>query len=359
MKIAQIAPLYESVPPKMYGGTERVVSYLTEELVRQGHDVTLFASADSRTHARLVAPDLPALRLGGQQVSDVAAHFLLLEQVLRCADNFDVLHFHVDFLHFPFTRRERTNHLTTLHGRLDLNGLKPLYEEYWDQPVVSISASQRRDLPHALWVGTVPHGLPADLYTLGKGDGGYLLFLGRITAEKGIEDAIAIAKAVGIPLHIAAKVDPADREYFEARIKPLLGDDLVVYVGEVNEQEKNTLLGEALALLFPIDWPEPFGLVMIEAMACGTPTIAYRRGSVPEVIEEGLTGRIVEGRAAAIAAIADIERMDRRAVRTRFLERFTAARMAGDYVQLYRTIGRPAVEYGRITATVARGSVAA
>ena len=340
MRIAQIAPLYESVPPKLYGGTERVVSYLTEELVRQGHEVTLFASEDSRTHAHLNPLHMPALRLSAAGASDVAAHYRLLEDVMRHGDEFEAMHFHVDFLHFPFTRRAYPKHLTTLHGRLDMPGLTELYEEYWDQPVVSISASQKAPLPHALWIGTVYHGLPLDLYRPGPGKGGYLAFLGRIAPEKGPEEAIAIAKAAGIPLKIAAKVDPVDQDYFEARVKPLLDSNLVQFIGEVDEAGKQDLLGDALALVFPIDWPEPFGLVMIEAMACGTPVVAYRRGSVPEIIDEGLTGFIVEDRAGAVDVLSRVGGLDRAAIRQRFEARFGVERMVRDYLDIYRVVAR-------------------
>ena len=295
MRIAQVAPLYESVPPKYYGGTERVVSYLTEELVRQGHEVTLFASGDSVTKARLVSACRRSLRLDKHCVDQMAHHILLLEQVFRRADQFDVVHFHVDYLHFALSRRQPTAHVTTLHGRLDIPDLVPLYQEFSDMPVVSISDAQREPLPWVNWQATVYHGLPDDLYRFRAAPGTSLAFLGRISPEKRVDRAIEIAKRVRMPLKIAGKVDRVDEDYFESVVKPLLRDPLVEYVGEIGEGVKGEFLGNAYALLFPIDWQEPFGLVMIEAMACGTPVIAYRRGSVPEVMEEGRTGFMVKG----------------------------------------------------------------
>ncbi|RMF23117.1 MAG: glycosyltransferase family 4 protein, partial [Deltaproteobacteria bacterium] len=303
MRIAQVAPLYESVPPRLYGGTERVVFHLTEELVRQGHDVTLFASGDSRTSARLCAPVERALRLGDGYDDAIPYHLVELEEVWRHADDFDVIHFHTDYLHFPVARRLGVPHVTTMHGRLDLRDLPPLYKEFRDIPLVSISDAQREPLAGANWVATVYHGLPLDAYHLVERPEGYLAFLGRISPEKRPDRAIEIARRVGIPLKIAAKVDRADRSYYEERIKPLLDGPGVEFIGEISEREKNEFLGNALALLFPIDWPEPFGLVMIEAMACGTPIVAFRGGSVDEVIDEGVTGVIVEDIEAAVAAI--------------------------------------------------------
>jgi glycosyltransferase involved in cell wall biosynthesis len=335
MRIAQVAPLFESVPPKYYGGTERVVSYLTEELVRQGHDVTLFASGDSMTRARLVAGSRRSLRLDKHCVDQLAHQVLMLERVVQRAASFDVIHFHVDYLHFPFSRRHPTPHLTTLHGRLDIPDLEPLYREFGDVPVVSISQAQRQPLPFANWIGTVYHGLPADLYRFRREPGEYLAFLGRIAPEKRVDRAIEIARRVGLPLKIAAKVDLVDREYFENVIEPLLDDPLVEYVGEIGEGEKDEFLGNARVLLFPIDWPEPFGLVMIEAMACGTPVIAFRRGSVPEVMEPGRTGFVVNDLDTAVAAARRIGDLSRQRCREVFEERFTATQMAYDYLDLY------------------------
>ena len=341
MKIAQIAPLAESVPPKLYGGTERVVAYLTEELVRLGHDVTLFASADSETSAHLVAGAPHALRLD-PRVSDPLAHLtLMIEQVRRRAHEFDVLHFHIENLHLPVFRPMARKTVTTMHGRLDGPGLEPLYREFGEMPLVSISDSQRRPLPSANWVGTVYHGLAREVCPFNPAPrGNYFAFLGRVSPEKGLERAIEIALRAKVRLRIAAKVDRADEDYFNARIKPLLQQPGIEFVGEVNEAQKPAFLGNALALLFPIDWPEPFGLAMIEAMSCGTPTIAWRNGSVPEVIDEGRTGCIVGSIDEAVAAVASAARLDRLAVRERFEERFSAARMAHDYLAVYRALGR-------------------
>jgi glycosyltransferase involved in cell wall biosynthesis len=339
MRIAQIAPLFESVPPRTYGGTERVVHYLTEALVRQGHDVTLYASADSRTSARL-RPTVPeALRLSKVRRDPLPWHLLQLAEIARDAGEYDIVHFHTDLLHFPLSRKLEVPQLTTLHGRLDLPDLKPLYQEFRDMPVVSISDHQRAPLPMARWAGTVYHGLPADLYTFRAEGGDYLVFLGRISPEKGPEQAIEIAVKADMPLKIAAKVDEVDREYFEERVKPLLAHPLVEFVGEVDERGKNELLGGARALVFPICWPEPFGLVMIEAMACGTPVIAFRNGSVPEVVRDGVSGYIVDSVDAAVEALGRIDAIDRAGCRAWFDERFTADRMARDYVKLYREQG--------------------
>jgi glycosyltransferase involved in cell wall biosynthesis len=342
MRIAQVAPLYESVPPHAYGGTERVVSYLTEELVRRGHEVSLFASGDSVTAARLVATHPRALRLDPSHPDPLVQHLLLLERLFREAQQFDVIHFHCDYLHFPFSRRVPVVAVTTLHGRLDLAGLPALYREYRDMPVVSISRSQRAQLPEAAWTGTVHHGLPPDLYRFQEWDGtrnrGYLAVLGRISPEKRVDLAIEIATRAGWPLKIAAKVDPADRNYFESVIRPLLGRPGVEFVGEIGENEKQDFLSGAAALLFPIDWPEPFGLVMIEAMACGTPVIAFRRGSVPEVITPGVTGFIVDGVAGAVAAVGRLSDFDRRACRAEFEQRFTVSHMASSYLDIYRRL---------------------
>ncbi|HXG31518.1 MAG TPA: glycosyltransferase family 4 protein [Thermodesulfobacteriota bacterium] len=336
MRIAQVAPLYESVPPKYYGGTERVVSYLTEELVRQGHDVTLYASGDSVTKAHLVAPCRRSLRLDKHCMDQLAHHVLMLEMVFKDPDRFDIIHFHIDYMHFPISRRHRTPHLTTLHGRLDIPDLVPLYQEFREVPVVSISNSQREPLPWLNWQGTVYHGLPEDLYTFREEPGGYLAFLGRISPEKRVDRAIEIARRIGMPIKIAAKVDNVDKDYFEDVVEPLLRNPLVEYVGEIGEGEKDEFLGNAYALLFPIDWPEPFGLVMIEAMACGTPVIAYRRGSVPEVLEEGVTGFIVQGLEDAIEAVRRVPTLSRRRCREVFEERFSASRMVRDYLTIYK-----------------------
>src|SRR6266436_3354836 len=306
MRIAQVAPLSESVPPKQYGGTERIVSYLTEELVQQGHQVTLFASGDSVTRARLVASCPRALRLDDQCVDQLAHCMVLLDQVFRQAPTFDLIHFHIDYLHFPLSIRQRVPHVTTLHGRLDIPDLVPVYQTFPSMSVVSISDAQRTPLPWLQWQGTVYHGLPEDLYTFQATSGSYLAFLGRISPEKGVEQAIAIARQADRPLKIVAKVDHADLEYFQSVVQPLLDDPLVVYLGEMGERDKNAFLGQAYALLFPIDWPEPFGLVMIEALACGTPVIAYGRGSVPEVLEDGVTGWIVVGHDEAVQAVAQV-----------------------------------------------------
>ncbi|MCC6458721.1 MAG: glycosyltransferase family 4 protein [Caldilineaceae bacterium] len=335
MRIAQVSPLYESVPPKLYGGTERVVSFLTEELVQQGHEVTLFASGDSVTQARLVAPCERSLRLDPECVDQMAHHILMLEQVVQQVDNFDIIHFHLDYLHFPLSRRYGMLNVTTLHGRLDIPDLVPLYQEFREMPLVSISNAQREPLPWVNWQGTVYHGLPVDLYTASAQPGEYLAFLGRISPEKRVDRAIEVAKRVNMPLKIAAKIDPADEEYFQAEIKPLLDHPLIEYVGEVGEGEKGEFLRNAYALLFPINWPEPFGLVMIEAMACGTPVIAYEHGAVPEVLHDGKTGFVVHDLAETVQAVERVETIDRRECRRVFEERFSASRMARDYVALY------------------------
>ena len=338
MRIAQVAPLFESVPPKYYGGTERVVSYLTEELVRQGHEVTLFASGDSVTKAHLVAACRRSLRLDKHCVDQLAHQILMLEHVFQRATEFDIVHFHVDYLHFPLSRRQPITDVTTLHGRLDIPDLVPLYREFGDMPVISISNAQRAPLPWVDWQATVYHGLPTELYRFHAGPGNYLAFLGRISPEKRVDRAIKIAKQVQIPLKIAAKVDTADKEYFENVIKPLLRDPLVEFVGEIGDEEKNEFLGNAYALLLPIDWPEPFGLVMIEAMACGTPVIARRGGAVPEVMEEGHTGFIVKGFKDAVAAVRRVSELSRKRCREVFEQRFTAARMAHDYLEVYERL---------------------
>jgi len=338
MHIAQVAPLYESVPPKTYGGTERVVSYLTEELVRQGHDVTLFASGDSETAATLVPACPRSLRLDEEAVDHMAPHVLMLEEVYRHADAFDVIHFHVDYLHYPVSRRQDTPQVTTLHGRLDLPALGPLYQEFHDMPVVSISDAQRVPLNGADWQATVYHGLPTDLYQFRPESEGYFAFLGRISPEKRVDRAIEIAKTVKVPLKIAAKVDPVDRKYFANEIESMLEHPLVEYLGEIHEAEKGEFLGNAAALLFPIDWPEPFGLVMIEALACGTPVVAYRHGSVPEVLADKRAGFIVSEFDEAVQAARTVDHLDRRACRDYFEERFQVARMAHDYLNVYEQL---------------------
>jgi glycosyltransferase involved in cell wall biosynthesis len=338
LRIAQVAPLFESVPPQCYGGTERVVSYLTEELVAQGHDVTLFASGDSLTKARLVSPCRRSLRLDTDCVDRLAYHILMLEQVFKQAHKFDLIHFHIDYLHYPLSRRNLVPILTTLHGRLDMPDLAPLYDEYGEMPVVSVSDAQRAPLPQANWQATVHHGLPPELYSFSGAAGSYLAFLGRISPEKRVDRAIEIARRVNTPLRIAAKVDPDDRHYFEETIEPLLKDPLIEYVGEIGDAEKGDFLADARALLFPIDWPEPFGLVMIEAMACGTPVIAYRNGSVREIIEDGCTGFIVEGIDEACEAVRRVPRLSRQRCREIFESRFTATRMARDYLRVYERL---------------------
>jgi glycosyltransferase involved in cell wall biosynthesis len=336
MRIAQVAPLYESVPPKYYGGTERVVSYLTEELVRAGHEVTLFASGDSITEARLIAPVSRSLRTDEHCVDQLAHHILMLEAVLQRQSEFELIHFHIDYLHFPLSKRLDLTHVTTLHGRLDIPDLQPLYREFRQMPVISISNSQRAPLWWINWQGTVYHGLPGNLHRLSEKPGSYLAFLGRISPEKGVERAIEIARRAGMKLKIAAKVDRVDREYYNESVKPVLSGPLVEYVGEVGEAEKTEFLGNAHALLFPIDWPEPFGMVMIEAMACGTPTIAFRRGAVSEILEDGVTGFIVQNQEEAVQAVERAHAFDRRRCRRVFEDRFSAARMAQDYLAIYR-----------------------
>jgi glycosyltransferase involved in cell wall biosynthesis len=340
MRIAQVAPLYESVPPKLYGGTERVVSWLTEELVRLGHDVTLFASGDSLTTARLIPACKKALRLDSSCVDRLAHHVILLDQVFSEKENFDLIHFHVDYLHFPFSRRQQIAHVTTLHGRLDLPDLVPLYRLFRDIPVISISDAQRKPLPWVNWQGTVHHGLPRESFSLGGGKGGYLAFLGRTSPEKGLDQAIEIAKRAEMPLKIAAKIDRVDVEYFETVIKPLLDHPLIEFIGEIGYPEKNVFLGNAAGLLFPINWREPFGLVMIEAMACGTPVIAYPLGSVPEVMQERVTGFIVPDLERAVKAVKRLGEIDRRKCRRYFEQHFNAERMAQDYLNIYQRLVR-------------------
>lgn len=336
MRIAQVAPLYESVPPKTYGGTERVVSYLTEELVRQGHEVTLFASGDSVTNASLISTVDCSLRLHPNKPDPAPLHAVQLGQVQIRRDDFDIIHYHNDYLHFPMSRANRHAQLTTLHGRLDLPELIPLYEEFSEMPLISISQSQRTPLNGVNWVSTIHHGLPEGLFNPVYTPGKYLAFLGRISPEKRVDRAIEIARRAGLPLKIAAKVDKADEVYYQEKIAPLLkASPFAEYIGEINEEQKQDFLGGAIGLLFPIDWPEPFGLVMIEAMACGTPVIAYRRGSVPEVIEPGVNGFCVSNIDEAVEAVGSIDTISRQNCRQEFLRRFTAYRMARNYVEAY------------------------
>ncbi len=338
MRIAQVAPLYASVPPRKYGGTERVVSYLTEELVCLGHEVTLFASGDSVTTARLVAPSPRSLRAERHSATIMGHYARMLGQVSHASASFDVIHFHIDFLHFPLFDQQTTPHLTTFHWRLDNPDLLPLFEDYRNTPVVSVSDSQREPVPWLNWRGTVYHGLPEELYTCHDHAGTYLAFLGLLCPEKGVDRAIEIARRANREIKIAGRVGPQEREYFERVAKPLLDDPRVDFVGELEYSEIGEFLRGAYALLFPIDWPEPFGLVMIEAMACGTPTIAYRRGSVEEVIEDGVTGFIVEDIEEAVAAVERVPSLSRKRCREVFEERFTASRMAQDYLAIYRRL---------------------
>jgi glycosyltransferase involved in cell wall biosynthesis len=344
MKIAQIAPLMESVPPKLYGGTERVVSHLSEALVQQGHDVTLFASGDSVTSARLVACTKEAIRLNPAVQDYVPYYMIMLDKVRRSSHLFDVLHFHIDAFHMPLFRNLSTKTVTTLHGRQDLPDLVPLYRAFPEMPLVSISNAQREPIVDANFAKTIYHGLPLDLLAPNYDPrGGYVAFLGRISREKRPDRAIAISNALGLPLKIAAKIDKVDEAYFREEIAPLLDRPGVEYLGEINDRDKARFLGDALALLFPIDWPEPFGLVMIEAMACGTPVLGFRRGSVPEIIDDRLTGRLVTTVDEAIRVLPEVIRLDRRAVRRRFEERFSAPRMAKEYLDVYRGVSLGAV----------------
>ncbi|MBR1004649.1 glycosyltransferase involved in cell wall biosynthesis [Bradyrhizobium japonicum] len=336
MRIAQLAPLAESGPPKLYGGTERVIAWLVDELVELGHDVTLFASGDSKTKGKLHAVWPRALRLGRRGADPNAACALLIEAIAERAGDFDVIHSHVDWLPLPVLGRTGVTFLTTMHGRLDLPGLADVIGAFPEAPFVSISDNQRRPLPNANWISTIPHGLPKDLFRPSSESGSYLAFLGRLTAEKGPEDAIRIARAAGMPLRIAAKIPRAETAYFKKKLEPEIDSEEIKLVGEVDDVRKQPFLAGAAALLFPIDWPEPFGLVMIEAMACGTPVIAYRSGSVPEVVEDGITGFIVDGEEQAIKAVKEAGRLDRSRIRARFEERFEAGRMARQYEEVYR-----------------------
>jgi glycosyltransferase involved in cell wall biosynthesis len=339
MKVAQIAPLMESVPPRLYGGTERIVSYLTDELVRQGHDVTLFASGDSKTTARLISCCAEALRLNPRVKDVIPYHMGMMDAVRRMASQFDILHFHIDQFHFPVFREMAGKTITTLHGRQDLPDLRFLYAKFPEMPLVSISDAQRRPIPGANFAATIYHGIPDGLLLPDKGPrAGYLAFLGRIAPEKRVDRAIALARAARLPLKIAAKVDKVDQAYFDAEIRHLLDQPGVTYVGEINEGAKAAFLSNARALLFPIDWPEPFGLVMIEAMACATPVLAFRGGSVAEVVEDGVSGIIVDTMEEAHNRLGDVLALRRERVRQRFEERFTAARMAQDYVRIYQRL---------------------
>jgi glycosyltransferase involved in cell wall biosynthesis len=350
MRIAQIAPLTEAIPPKLYGGTERVVHWLTEELVALGHDVTLFASGDSVTSATLEPMWDQSLRLSGSIRDPNALHMLMLERVRRRASDFDVLHFHLDYYPFSLFSRQSTPFLTTLHGRLDLPEHQPVFTAFSSIPVVSISNAQRRPVPQAGWVRTIYHGVPEDLLRPQPVTPSYLAFLGRIAPEKGVDQAIKIAGRCGIPIKIAAKVDKADVEYFEANIRSLLDLPHVEYIGEISDKEKAPFLSGAVGLLMPVTWPEPFGLSMIEAMACGTPVVAYNRGSVPEVVEDGLTGFVVEDELSAINAVRRLHQLPRQAIRARFEERFTARLMAKEYLATYRSLMSGAVARPRLVA---------
>jgi glycosyltransferase involved in cell wall biosynthesis len=335
MRIAQVAPLVESVPPESYGGTERIVSYLTEELVKLGHEVTLFASADSVTSAKLVPVIARSLRSDSSVRDPVSRVVIEIEEVLKRTENFDLVHFHDGYIHFPAVRRLGIPAVTTMHGRMDLPDLAALFGEFLDMPLISISDQQRTPLPSANWIATIYHGLPVELYTFGEDPENYVLFVGRICPEKRPDRAIEIAKRAGIPLKIAAKVDKVDEQYFESEIKPLLDSPLIEFVGEVDEAGKNALLGRARALLFPIDWPEPFGLVMIEALACGTPVIAFECGSVPEVVDHERTGFIVHDVMEAVEALKKIETIDRHVCRQQFEARYTSVQMAKNYAAAY------------------------
>ena len=346
MRIAQLAPLAESVPPRLYGGTERVVAWLVDELVKLGHEVTLFASGDSRTDGKLHAVWPRALRLGRKGTDPGAASAMLIEAIARRASDFDVIHAHIDWVHLPLLSRLGVPFLTTMHGRLDLPGLPDVVRQFPEAAFVSISDHQRAPLPDAKWIGTIQHGLPSDLLRPSYEEGAYLAFLGRLTADKGPEDAIRIARAARMPLRIAAKIPRAETAYFKKKLEPHIDGEAIQLVGEVDDVKKQSFLGRAAALLFPIDWPEPFGLVMIEAMACGTPVIAYRCGSVPEVIEHGLTGFIVEDEDQAVAAVGELGKLDRRRVRARFEERFIAGRMARQYEDRYSELASAAGRKG-------------
>lgn len=338
MRIAQVAPLYESVPPRCYGGTERVVSHLTEELIRQGHEVTLYASGDSVTKARLCAPCPQSLREDKSCEDPIAYHVLMLERVQQDANQYDIIHFHLDYLPLSLSRRSPTPSMHTLHGRLDTPELRPVFQEFREIPLVSISDAQRAPLPWANWQATVYHGLPRNAHVFHERTGKYLLFLGRVSPEKQLHAAVDIAQRAGVPIKIAAKIDRKDKDYYEQVVRPLLSAPGVEFLGETGGRDKDELLGNALALVLPINWPEPFGLVMIEALACGTPVIAFRRGSVPEVIDDGVTGFIVDGVEQAVQAVHRVEDLNRRQCRRAFEQRFSVSRMAADYLAVYQRL---------------------
>ncbi len=338
MRIAQVSPLFESVPPQTYGGTERVVSYLTEELVKRGHRVTLFATADSSTNAQLVPVCGRSLRRGRRVTDSLAYHYLGLEAVLRLRKQFDVIHFHIDYLHFAISRHCRLRQITTLHGRLDLPELAPLYAEYADMPLVSISDAQRAPLPSARWISTVHHGLPAQLFDFHPHPDDYLAFLGRTSPEKGIHTAIEIARRADLPLKIAAKIDRVDQEYFDTEIAPLIELSNVEFIGEIDQEAKRSFLGHATALLAPVDWPEPFGLVLIEALASGTPVVAFGRGSIPEIIDHGETGFVVDNIDQAVDALKNLGSISRSTCRHVFEQRFSVERMTDDYERAYEEV---------------------
>jgi glycosyltransferase involved in cell wall biosynthesis len=338
MKIAQVAPVFESVPPLGYGGTERVISYLTEELVRMNHEVTLFATGESKTSARLVPIAPHSVRAQPGRMDWMAYQCISMDMVAAMSHEFDVIHFHTDYFHFPLARQLRTPHVTTLHGRLDLPELPALYEHFGDIPLVSISDSQRAPLPDANWVGTVHHGLPKALFALNETPGEYFAFVGRVSQEKRLDRAIQIAERCNRLLVVAAKIDKMDEGYFEQTLRPLFHKPGVRYIGEVGQAEKRELLENARALLFPVDWPEPFGLVMIEALACGTPVLAWRNGAIPEVLDDGVTGFVVSGMDEAVRAASRIRKLERRECRAAFEQRFSAERMARDYLRIYRQL---------------------
>ncbi len=350
MRIAQVAPLFEAVPPQLYGGTERVISWLTEELVELGHDVTLFASGNSVTSAKLEAMWPRALRLDGSVRDPNALHMAMLEDVFRRSAEFDLIHFHLDYYPFSLFSRQSTAFLTTLHGRLDLPELQPVFNTFPGLPIVSISDAQRRPVRHARWLRTIHHGMPERLLTPRRVEPSYLAFLGRVSPEKRLDRAIHIATRCGMPLKIAAKIDDLDRNYFKENIRQYLARDDIEYVGEISDASKSDFLSGAHALLLPIDWPEPFGLVMIEAMACGTPVIAFNRGSVPEVVEDGVTGFIVEDETSAVGAVRRVSQLSRPLIRQRFEERFTARRMARDYLDVYSGLIKAAAPWPRLVS---------